>query len=666
MLKAVESARRLAQAISPERLQARILTLARFGAREDGGVDRQALSASELEARHWLAAGFARRPGYRILQDDAANLFIRRAGYGAGDPVLTGSHIDTQPTGGKLDGAFGVCAALEVMEAMDTLGMRTRFPLETVIWNNEEGVRFSPGLMGSSAFVSPECLPALNAVTDREGIAFGDACEAARENLRQWATRENWPLEHASLGRGLRAYLEAHIEQGPILEERGLSVACVEAIQAVRWRRVVLHGRSAHAGTTPRMARDDAMAKAIVLARQIMALEEEFDDPDLRVTIGRWQAHPDAINTVADHVGFTLDLRHPDMARLADFEMRIAACLPIGADIEALLDKPTAYFDPALRQLALNACQHMNVAHTSLFSGAFHDALNLARHCPSVMLFAPSHRGISHHPEETTPIDDLADCARILAFCLAKLTLFTPAFHSQKGITMSTPMTSDCHDNGEPDGVNASLSSPISADGIAQPGKLYTVPARQGRAVRLTKNDVIRVINTHGTQVCDTWAFNTSDMTEFMSMEHVRAWIDRIIPIPGDALVSNRRRPILTLIADTSPGVHDTLIAPCDLDRYRTLGVAGYHDNCADNLRMALKAIGLRCGEVPCALNLWMNIPVEGNAIQWLPTVAKPMDYVELRAEMDCVLVMSACPQDIVPINDQHPKDVQFIVNPDA
>ncbi|XAH24965.1 urea carboxylase-associated family protein [Xylophilus sp. GW821-FHT01B05] len=218
-------------------------------------------------------------------------------------------------------------------------------------------------------------------------------------------------------------------------------------------------------------------------------------------------------------------------------------------------------------------------------------------------------------------------------------------------------------DNGEPEGHNPTLHEPISVDGTPVLGQLYTVPARNGRAVRLRKGQVIRIINTHGSQVCDTWAFNSADLSEFMSMEHVRAWIDRIVPQPGDALVTNQRRPILTLLSDTSPGVHDTLIAPCDLSRYRTLGVEIYHDNCADNLRMALGAIGLRSGEVPCALNLWMNIPVDRkNAIQWLPPVSQAGDHVELRAEMDCVLVMSACPQDIVAINAHNPVDVHFVV----
>jgi uncharacterized protein YcgI (DUF1989 family) len=218
-------------------------------------------------------------------------------------------------------------------------------------------------------------------------------------------------------------------------------------------------------------------------------------------------------------------------------------------------------------------------------------------------------------------------------------------------------------DNGEAEGANATLDEPISADGTPVIGQRYTVPARNGRAVRLRRGQRLQIVNTHGSQVCDTWAFNSGDLSEFMSMEHVRAWIDRLVPHTGDALVTNRRRPILTLTSDTSPGVHDTLIAPCDLARYRTLGVTGYHDSCADNLRLALKAIGLRSGEVPCALNLWMNIPVDAaNAIQWLPPVSQPGDQVELRADMDCVVVMSACPQDIIAINARNPVEVHFSV----
>jgi len=196
-------------------------------------------------------------------------------------------------------------------------------------------------------------------------------------------------------------------------------------------------------------------------------------------------------------------------------------------------------------------------------------------------------------------------------------------------------------------------------------GGLQLLPARSGRAVRMQAGQSLRIVNTHGHQVVDTWAFAAHDLAEFLSMEHMRAHIDRIMPRPGDALVTNHRRPILTLIEDTSPGIHDTIIAACDIYRYQGLGVQGYHDNCADNLHAGMATLGLVPPEVPSPLNLWMNIPVTADgSIQWLPTVAKPGDYVVLRAELDCILAMSACPQDIVCINAGAPTDAHFELLP--
>ncbi len=179
-----------------------------------------------------------------------------------------------------------------------------------------------------------------------------------------------------------------------------------------------------------------------------------------------------------------------------------------------------------------------------------------------------------------------------------------------------------------------------------------TIPARRGKAVPLKRGQHIKVINTHGQQVVDTWAFNSAALSECMSMEHTRTALSRIRVRVGDSLVTNQRRPILTLVEDTSPGVHDTLIAACDRYRYALLGCTTYHDNCTDNLAAALAELRLQTPETPSPWNLFMNIPVQADgSLSFEPPVCKPEDYVLLRAALDCVVAFSACPQDMVPIN---------------
>ena len=181
---------------------------------------------------------------------------------------------------------------------------------------------------------------------------------------------------------------------------------------------------------------------------------------------------------------------------------------------------------------------------------------------------------------------------------------------------------------------------------------MIEIKARQGKALRLRRGQKARVVNSKGQQVVDTWAFNEADLTEFMSMEHSRVAIGRIIPGIGDTLVTNRRNPILTLTADTSGGIHDTLFAACDRWRYEMLGCTEYHDNCTENLVAALAALGVAPPETPAPLNLFMNIPVvDGNRVEIRPPVSTPGSHVSLRAEIDCVVAFSACPQDLLPIN---------------
>lgn len=220
-------------------------------------------------------------------------------------------------------------------------------------------------------------------------------------------------------------------------------------------------------------------------------------------------------------------------------------------------------------------------------------------------------------------------------------------------------------DPATPDGRNASLESAISAEGTPETGRRYTVPARCGVAVRLKPGQRLSVINTHGTQIGDFWAFNAEDLNEYLSLEHARAFLRPIFLKAGDALITNRRQKILTFEEDTSPGVHDTVIAACDIDRYRQLGCEGYHDNCTDNLRMALMAIGERAPAIPAPFNLWMNIPVaQDGTVEFLSTVSKPGDRVVFRAEMPVVAAISACPMDLSQINgpDRTPRELAFEV----
>jgi len=197
--------------------------------------------------------------------------------------------------------------------------------------------------------------------------------------------------------------------------------------------------------------------------------------------------------------------------------------------------------------------------------------------------------------------------------------------------------------------------------------ELVTIPARRGKAALVKKGQTIRIVNTHGYQIVDTWAFNQSDLKEFMSMEHCRGAVGALRPKVGQSLVTNKRRPILTLVEDTSPGVHDMLFAACDRYRYEMLGCKEYHDNCTDNLAAAFKELGLALPETPCPLNVFQNTPPDPvtGELKFLPPVAKPGQSVTFRAEMDLVIAFSACPMDIIPVNGPaggKPREAHFAV----
>lgn len=405
------TALRAADAISQTRLMDRLAQLARFGALENGGVDRQALSDVELDARAWLI-DWASTLGCEVFTDAAANLFIRRAGRENLPPVVTGSHIDTQPGGGNLDGCYGVLAGMECLSALAEAGIETLRPIEVAVWMNEEGSRFAPGAMGSSAFVQPERLATYLAHQDPQGVTLADALTRCHQRFPALPRRTTVPMA---------AFIELHIEQGPVLEQAGLPLAVVEGIQGVRWYQVTCLGQSAHAGTTPMADRQDAMRLARRIVSELEQRAEALPKEQLRLTFARWEVEPNVINTIAGRVTFTLDFRHADPEVLAEFDRWIQQIAADNVQVSCLFNNPPVAFTPQLVALQHACSEALQIKTTALTSGAFHDAMHLARHCPTSMFFVPSHKGISHNPAEYTDPQYLYLGAKALACCLTEL-----------------------------------------------------------------------------------------------------------------------------------------------------------------------------------------------------------------------------------------------------
>ncbi|WP_277183649.1 M20 family metallo-hydrolase [Caballeronia sp. BR00000012568055] len=406
-------AKQVAERVNAARLLESVDALAAFGARDDGGVNRPALGERDIEARRFLIER-ARALGCSVSVDACANLFFRRAGDASLAPVMSGSHIDTQPTGGKLDGCYGVLAGFEVLAALNDANIRTRRPLEIAIWTNEEGTRFSPGAMGSSAFVEPSRMTRYADVRDADGITLSAALETHRQAFPSLAKRDSKDAAHA--------FVELHIEQGPQLENANVPLAVVSGIQGVRWYAFHVKGTAAHAGTTPMPLRRDAMTLAISLHQEIESIARELGQADTRVTFGRWNIEPNSINTIPSSVTFTVDFRHPDPHVLAAFDEHANAIAQRhNVRIEAMFSHAPVAFDTTVLSRIQAACHALDARSLPLTSGAFHDAMYLAQHCPTGMIFVPSRDGISHNPAEATDAEHLVLGARVLAHCLTTL-----------------------------------------------------------------------------------------------------------------------------------------------------------------------------------------------------------------------------------------------------
>ncbi len=407
----------VAGAVSETRQWQRLMQWAALGAIPGDGVNRPCLSALDRAARR-LLIGWAAEIGASVSIDDAANLFLRRAGTDPeAAPVLTGSHMDTQPAGGRFDGAYGVMAGLEVLQALHDAGHVTRRPIEVVAWTNEEGSRFAPGCTGAMSWAGVHPPDFWNDHTDATGLRYGDALA---EHLAAEAD-----LPRRALGGRPHAYVEAHIEQGPLLEAEGLDIGVVTGIQGSRWFTVTIEGASAHAGTAPVGLRQDAVQDMV---RAIAALNVLTADPDdvLRFTVGRISVAPNSSNSVAERVTFSIDLRHPDAAVLRARGDAIAATVQ-GAvrhcrvSVVETFHAMPAGFAPEVIAAVEQAAREAGAGYRLMPSGAFHDAQFVIPICPSGMIFVPSRGGISHNPAEYTAPSQLAVGTRVLARVVMRL-----------------------------------------------------------------------------------------------------------------------------------------------------------------------------------------------------------------------------------------------------
>jgi len=399
------------------RLWSRLMDMAAIGATPKGGVNRAALSAEDNQARRRLA-DWSNELGFETGIDEIGNLYVRRAGRDADlPPIVTGSHLDSQPTGGKFDGAYGVIGGFEALEAIERAGIETRHPIEVVAWTNEEGGRFQPGCMGSFVFIGEKSVADIAAITDSGGITVSSALA---ETLAEFDD-----LPRRALATPVAAYVEAHIEQGPRLEDTCKTIGVVTGIQGQRCFSVEITGEEAHAGTTPLAIRKDALKAAMSMISALETIMADETDT-VRFTVGRFEVYPCSPNVVPGRVFFTIDFRHPEEAVIAHLTDQIEAICTANArgcdvDVQETVRNTPARFDPDVIATVRQSAERLSLAQMDMPSGATHDALYLARVCPTGMIFIPCAGGVSHNEAESATASDLAAGVKVLADTLVDL-----------------------------------------------------------------------------------------------------------------------------------------------------------------------------------------------------------------------------------------------------
>ncbi|MCA8312827.1 Zn-dependent hydrolase [Burkholderia multivorans] len=396
--------------VNQQRLWDSLMEMATIGATARGGSCRLALSDDEVRGRRRFIA-WCEAAGCEIRIDPIGNLFARRPGTEPDAPaVMCGSHLDTQPLGGRFDGVYGVLAGLEAIRTLNEHGIATRHPIDVVAWMNEEGSRFTPGMMGSAVYAGKLDLDdALARPCMHTGVRLGDELE--RTGFAGPARERQMP----------KAYFEAHIEQGPVLENAGVPIGVVTGVQGIVELDVTVTGFESHAGTTPMSVRKDAMGVAAAMIAAIVEHGHGFD-ADARVTVGHLACQPNSPSTIPGQVRFSVDVRHPSRSALQRLVADIGAiCTQRTAlrgthvDVQLIAEYDPIAFDAACIERVRQATIAAGYPYLEMFSGAGHDAVNLSYVAPSAMVFVPCKAGLSHNEAEDADPVHLAQGASVLA-----------------------------------------------------------------------------------------------------------------------------------------------------------------------------------------------------------------------------------------------------------
>ena len=391
-------------ATNGDRLWNDIVATADFGAADKGGVTRLTLTEEDRQVRDWFVAECLSL-GCEIEIDGIGNIFATYAGEDMSLPAIAvGSHLDTQPQGGRFDGILGVLAGLEVLRTLKESATRLRHPLTVVNWTNEEGSRFSPAMMGSGVFAGALALEAAHALADRDGTTVGTALDAI-------GYRGEAHVDPAAFA----AYVELHIEQGPLLEASATEIGVVTGIQGLRWFDITVTGTEAHAGSTPMVQRDDALVAAaeIVLAVRNIARE----NPPGVGTVGFVEVGPNSRNVVPGTVRLQIDMRHPSEAGLDRMQAALedtVRSVGASAELTRIWSKAPVVFDPSIVDTVRNSAEALGYSATDVVSGAGHDAAHIATIMPTAMIFVPSKNGLSHNEAEYTAPEECARGAEVL------------------------------------------------------------------------------------------------------------------------------------------------------------------------------------------------------------------------------------------------------------